>query len=215
MKKKTNILIVDDHPVLRRGLAMLINIEPDMEVCGEAEDVAGGLEATIQTKADLVLVDISLKDSDGIQLIKELKALQPRIPVLVVSMHSESVYAERALRAGARGYITKQEAEENIIQAIHSVLAGKTYVSESTSESLIQRLSGNVLSPVDLLSDREFEVFQLMGRGLRATRISEELHLGIKTIETYQARIKMKLNLPDAETLNEHAVTWMKAHMTA
>jgi len=212
---KTNILIVDDHPVLRRGLAMLIEMEPDMEVCGEAEDVTSALEVVARTQPDLVLVDISLKDSDGIQLIKQLKTLHPRIPALVVSMHPESIYAERSLRAGARGYITKQEAEENIIQAIHSVLAGKAYVSESTSESLIQRLSGNVLSPVDLLSDREFEVFQLMGRGLRATRIAEELNLGIKTIETYQARIKQKLSLPDTKALTEHAVAWTKAHMTA
>lgn len=214
MSRKRKILIVDDHQILRRGLAMLINMEPDLEVCGEAEDVPGGIDAVAKTCPDLVLTDISLKKSDGIQLIKQLNAEYPHLPLLAISMHDESIYAERALRAGARGYITKQVAEEKIIEAIQQVFSGKIYLNESASDQVMQRLLNSDKKDVpSLLSDREFEVFCLIGRGLRASAISKELHLSVKTVETYQANIKLKLNLSNAKELNEYAVAWMKTHM--
>ncbi|MCU0857144.1 MAG: response regulator transcription factor [Pontiellaceae bacterium] len=214
MSEKKRILIVDDHQILRRGLAMLINMEPDMEVCGEAEDVPGGIDAVMKTNPDLVLTDISLKNSDGVQLIKQLHAEYPRLPLLAVSMHDESIYAERALRAGARGYITKQVAEEKIIEAIHQVLSGKIYLHNTVSEQVMQRLLGaQDKDPAGMLSDREFEVFCLIGRGLRAGAISEKLNLSIKTVETYQANIKVKLNLASAKELSEYAVEWAKTRL--
>lgn len=214
MSRKKRILIVDDHQILRRGLAMLINMEPDLEVCGEAEDVKGGMDAILKTRPDMVLTDISLKDSDGVQLIKQVSAEHPQLPLLAISMHDESIYAEKVLRAGARGYITKQVAEEKIIEAIHYVLNGKIYLNKSASEQVMQRLLGNEQQGIaGLLSDREFEVFCLIGRGLRASAISNELHLSVKTIETYQANIKNKLNLLNARELNEYAITWAKANL--
>jgi DNA-binding NarL/FixJ family response regulator len=214
MSEKKRILIVDDHQILRRGLAMLINMESDLEVCGEAEDVQGGLDAVETIQPDLVLTDISLKNSNGVQLIKQVNAEHPNIPLLAVSMHDETIYAERALRAGARGYITKKEAEEKIIDAIHHVLSGKIYLSDSASEQVMQRLLGNDdPDPASLLSDREFEVFCLLGRGLRASAISNELNLSIKTIETYQANMKVKLNFTSAQELNEYAILWAKIQL--
>lgn len=214
MKNKKRILIVDDHQILRRGLTMLINMEPDLEVCGEAEDVQGGLEAVSKTNPDLVLTDITLKNSDGVQLIKQVHAEHPQLPLLAVSMHDESIYAERALRAGARGYITKKVAEEKIIEAIHQVLSGKIYLDESGSEQVMQRLLGTQnQDPAALLSDREFEVFCLIGRGLRAGAISEKLNLSIKTVETHQANIKIKLKLSGAKELSEYAIEWAKTRL--
>ena len=214
MSDKKRILIVDDHQILRRGLAMLINMEPDLEVCGEAEDVQGGLNAVSVTHPDLVLTDISLKNSSGVQLIKKVNAEYPRIPLLAISMHDESIYAERALRAGARGYITKKVAEEKIIEAIHQVLSGKIYLNDTASELVMQRLLGSqAQDPSSLLSDREFEVFCLIGRGLRASAISKELNLSIKTIETYQANMKVKLNLSSAKELSEYAIVWAKTSL--
>ena len=214
MSDKKRILIVDDHQILRRGLAMLINMEPDLEVCGEAEDVQGGLNAVAATHPDLVLTDISLKNSNGVQLIKQVNAEYPRIPLLAISMHDESIYAERALRAGARGYITKKVAEEKIIEAIHQVLSGKIYLNDTASELVMQCLLGSQDQDLSsLLSDREFEVFCLIGRGLRASAISKELNLSIKTIETYQANMKVKLNLSSAKELNEYAIMWAKTSL--
>lgn len=214
MNDKKRILIVDDHQILRRGLSMLINMEPDLEVCGEAEDVRGGLEAVAKTHPDLVLTDISLKNSNGVQLIKQVNAEHPRLPLLAISMHDESIYAARALRAGARGYITKKVAEEKIIEAIHQVLNGKIYLNEVASEQVMQRLLGNQdQDPASLLSDREFEVFCLIGRGRRASAISSDLNLSIKTVETYQANIKLKLNLVSAKELNEYAIMWAKTSL--
>jgi len=214
MSDKKRILIVDDHQILRRGLAMLINMEPDLEVCGEAEDVQGGLNAVAATHPDLVLTDISLKNSSGVQLIKQVNAEYPRIPLLAISMHDESIYAERALRAGARGYITKKVAEEKIIEAIHQVLSGKIYLNDTASELVMQCLLGSQDQDLSsLLSDREFEVFCLIGRGLRASAISKELNLSIKTIETYQANMKVKLNLSSAKELNEYAIMWAKTSL--
>lgn len=216
MTQKKRVLIVDDHPVVRRGLAMLINMESDIEVCGEAEDVIGGLNAIAQTRPDIVLADISLKDSDGIQLIRQIRSHHPRVAVLAISMHDESVYAERALRAGARGYITKQAAEEKIIQAIRRILQGEVYLSDSAMERLARRFVGEKEShpplPADTLSDREFEVFRLLGCGLAVSQIADKLHRSVKTVETHQARIKTKLGLAGARDLAEYAVAWTKAH---
>jgi DNA-binding NarL/FixJ family response regulator len=211
---KKQILIVDDHQILRRGLSMLINMESDLEVCGEAEDVQGGLEAVAKTNPDLVLTDITLKNSNGVQLIKQMSVDYPRIPILAVSMHDELIYAERSLRAGARGYITKKEAEEKIIEAIHHVLNGKIYLNESASEQVMHRLLKKDDADLESqLSDREFEVFCLIGRGLRASAISSELRLSIKTIETYQANLKVKLKLSCAKELSEYAVAWSKTSL--
>lgn len=216
MNKKKTIIIIDDHQILRRGLSMLINMEPDLNVCGEAESVQSGIDAISKEMPDIVLTDISLKDSDGIQLVKQLKTMHPDLPVLVVSMHDEFIYAERAIRAGARGYITKRAAEENIIEAIHHVLDGKIYLSESASDMVMQRIAGDKeLDVPTLLSDREFEVFKLIGNGFRTSSISKELNLGVKTIETYQANIKNKLNLTNAEELTKHAIAWTKTHIEA
>ena len=215
MSEKKQVLIVDDHPLLRRGLAMLIDMEPDMEVCGETEDVTGGMEAAERTGPDIVLVDITLKDSDGVQLIRMLKARCPAVPVLAISMHDESVYAERALRAGARGYLTKQTEEDEIIRAVRRVLEGGTYLSETTRTRTAIRIASEnndpPPSPAEVLSDRELEVFRLIGRGLRARRIATKLGLSVKTVETYQAQIKNKLCFASAGELTEFAVAWMKS----
>lgn len=195
---------------------MLINMESDIEVCGEAEDVIGGLNAIAQTRPDIVLADISLKDSDGIQLIRQIRSHHPRVAVLAISMYDESVYAERALRAGARGYITKQAAEEKIIQAIRRILQGEVYLSDYAMERLARRFVGekefHPPLPADRLSDREFEVFRLLGRGLAVSQIAEKLHRSVKTVETHQTRIKTKLSLSSARELTEYAVAWTKAN---
>lgn len=217
MGSKHRVLIVDDHPVLRRGLAMLINDEPDMKVCGEADDVTGGLEACKRLKPDIVLVDISLRDSDGVELMKQIAARGSGVPVLAVSMHEESVYAERALRAGARGYITKRAAEEKITEAIRYVIDGGIYLSDPVTERIMKQFVGatdkRLLSPADRLSDREFEVLRLIGRGLRTGRVAEALHVSVKTVETYRAHIKDKLGLASADELSEYAVAWCKANL--
>jgi DNA-binding NarL/FixJ family response regulator len=217
MADKHRVLIVDDHPVLRRGLAMLINDEPDLEVCGEADDVAGGLEACDRLKPDIAVVDISLRESDGVDLMKQVSSRGSGIPILAVSMHEEAVYAERALRAGARGYITKRAAEEKITEAIRHVLDGGIYLSGTATERIMKQLVGagdkDLPSPAEKLSDREFQVLRLIGRGLRTGRIAETMHVSVKTVETYQAHIKEKLGLESADELSEYAVAWSKANL--
>ncbi len=217
MADKHRVLIVDDHPVLRRGLAMLINDEPDMEVCGEADDVTRGLEACDRLKPDIAVVDISLRESDGVDLMKQVSSRGSGIPILAVSMHEEAVYAERALRAGARGYITKRAAEEKITEAIRHVLDGGIYLSGTATERIMKQLVGtggnNLPSPTERLSDREFQVLRLIGRGFRPGRIAEAMHVSVKTVETYQAHIKEKLRLESADELSEYAVAWSKANL--
>jgi DNA-binding NarL/FixJ family response regulator len=219
MIEKKRVLVVDDHPVVRRGLAMLINMESDLEVCGEAEDVISGLQAVETTNPDIALVDISLKDSDGIQLIRQIRSQHGQTAILALSMHDESVYAERALRAGARGYVTKQAAEAKIIEAIRHVLEGKVYLSQSAMERLARRFVGEkgftLPSPADMLSDREFEVFRLLGQGRTVGQIAEMLHRSVKTIETHQARIRTKLCVGSARDLAAYAVAWTKANPTS
>jgi DNA-binding NarL/FixJ family response regulator len=207
------LLIVDDHPMMRNGLAQLIDNEGDLKVCAEADNAGQAINAVARQKFDLALVDISLPDKNGLELIKDLRALRPELPVLVVSMHDELIYAERALRAGARGYIMKQEGGQKFLQAVRQVLAGSVYVSEKMSARILENFSGNPApgagSPVRKLSDREFEVFQLIGQGIATGGIAERLHLSVKTVEVHRANIKQKLNLATATELVRYAVRWL------
>jgi DNA-binding NarL/FixJ family response regulator len=215
-KNKTTLkrlLIVDDHPMMRAGLAQLIDNEGDLKVCGEADNAGQAINAVARQKFDLALVDISLPDKNGLELIKDLRALNRELPVLVVSMHDEMIYAERVLRAGARGYIMKQEGGQKFLQAIRRVLAGQIYVSEKMSARVLENLSGtysqNTASPVRRLSDREFEVFRLVGQGISTSDIAKRLRLSIKTVEVHRANIKQKLNLTTATELVRFAVRWL------
>jgi DNA-binding NarL/FixJ family response regulator len=209
---KTRIVIVDDHPIVRQGLAELINHEDDFIVCGQAEDSHEAM-ATIRAKQpDLVVVDISLKQTSGMELIKDIKAQYPNLAVLALSMHDESLYAERALRAGAKGYIMKAEATENVVSAIRKVMTGQIYVSDRMAAKMVRKLVGGGpevgVSAIERLSDRELEVFSLIGQGYGTRQIAERLHLSVKTIETYRAHIKEKLNLADASELLQYAIQW-------
>jgi len=199
--------------MVREHLTAFIQREADLEVCGEAEDAPTALSLINERKPDLVILDISLKQSHGLELLKELKALLPELPVLVLSMHDETLYAERAFRAGAMGYITKEEATVNVLSAIRKVLAGEVYISAKMSERMMKRMIGRKKiepgSPLDLLADREMEVYQMIGRGLGTRQIAEELRLGIKTVESYRARIREKLGLADGDRLRQHAIHWM------
>jgi DNA-binding NarL/FixJ family response regulator len=212
-QKKTRILIVDDHPIVREGLAKLIDQEWDMTVCGQAEDAHQALKAVTTLNPDLVIVDISLKETSGMDLIKDIKDRHAGLPVLTLSMHDESLYAERALRAGAQGYIMKQEAPEMVVAAIRSVLGGQVYISDKVTSRMVHKLVGSradlSATGVDTLSDRELEVFLLIGRGLGTRQIAEKLFLSAKTIESYRAHIKEKLDLSDATELLQYAIQWV------
>jgi DNA-binding NarL/FixJ family response regulator len=214
-KSKTKILIVDDHPMMRQGLVQLINSEPDLEVNGEAETAEQALSLIGQSLPDLVLADISLTGKSGVELIKDVQALQPGLAVLVISMHDESLYAERVLRAGGRGYIMKQEGGKQIMQAIRHVLSGQIYVSPRMSRRILEVFSGHrgasASSPMEQLTDREFEVFQLIGQGKGTRQIAEQLHLSVKTIEVHRQHIKEKLKLTDAPALASYAVRWVES----
>jgi DNA-binding NarL/FixJ family response regulator len=212
---KSEIIIVDDHPIFRRGLAQLINEEHDMEVCGEAEDVDEAKKAIGKLKPDMVIVDISLKDRSGMELLRYMAEKYPHLPSLVLSMHDETLYAERVLRAGARGYIMKQEMTGNVIQAIRQVLKGKIYASDSIVESMLGKLTDNRTcdiseNAVDKLSNRELEVFQMIGKGFGRKEIAEMLNLSVKTIGTYRENIKKKLNLKNSSELMKHAFEWVR-----
>jgi len=206
------ILIVDDHPILRKGLAMVIDQEPDLVVAGEAEDVPGGLDMIEAVKPDVVIVDISLPGVDGIELIKTMKLKYRDLPALVVSMHDETLYAERALRAGARGYIMKQEAVDKVLVAIRKVLKGEIFVSDRITTKMLETLiSGDakgVSTPLDLLSNRELTVFRLIGQGFKTSQIADKLHLSVKTIESYRSHIKEKLRLSNGNDLMKYAIQW-------
>ena len=208
--KKKSVFVVDDHPLLRQGLALMIDREPDLMVCGEAEEAQAALKEVAARKPDILIVDISLKGPDGIDLLKNLRALYPDLPVLILSMHDESIYAERALRARANGYIMKQEATEKVLVAIRRILAGDIYLSEKMANKLLhQYVSGparNEQSRLSALSDRELEVFRQIGEGRSTREIAENLHLSIKTVETYQAHIKEKLSLRTGRELVQHAI---------
>jgi DNA-binding NarL/FixJ family response regulator len=207
------VLIVDDHPMMRQGLAQLIENEPDLKVCAEADNASQAMHALATQKADLILLDISLPDKNGLELIKDIQAAKPGLPILVVSMHDEALYAERVLRAGGRGYVMKQEGGKRMLQAIRQVLTGQIFVSEKMSARILEMFSGRrsvSTSPVERLSDREFEVFQLIGQGKGTREIAQHLHLSIKTVEVHRANIKQKLKLKTATDLVRHAVRWVE-----
>lgn len=212
--KKISIFIVDDHPLVRQGLAQVINAEADMNVCGEAEDAPKALHLVNAKDPDLVIVDISLRGNNGLELIKNIKALKHNLPILVFSMHDETVYAQRALRAGARAYVMKQESADKIVTAIRRIMSGDIYVSNRVADQVLHQLvngSGDPGgSPVDRLSDRELEVIQLIGRGLSTREIASSLNLSVKTIESHRAHIKEKLNLRNATELVQFSVQWVE-----
>ncbi len=208
---KKSVLVVDDHPLLRQGLAMLINQQQDMQVCGEAEEAHMAMQSIAQKRPDIMILDISLKGPDGLELLKSIRASDPDLPVLVLSMHDEAIYAERALRAKANGYIMKQEATEKVLVALRRILNGDVYLSENMSKKMLQQYidGGPTLqSRIAILSDRELEVFRRIGEGRATREIAEELHLSIKTVETYQAHIKEKLSLRSGRELVQHAIQW-------
>ena len=211
-KPKTKVFLVDDHPLVREWLTNLIHQQPDLLICGEAESASQALEGITSLKPDVAIVDISLKGTSGIELIKNLKALRPPVAIIVLSMHDESLYAERALRAGARGYIMKRETAKRIIAAIRHVLEGKLYVSERLTnlfaEKFVDGQASMVSSPIEQLSDRELEVFQLYGQGYETRQISESLDISMKTVQAYCARIKEKLKLTNATELLREAIHW-------
>ena len=213
-ERKASVFLVDDHPLVREHLTALIQHEADLHVCGEAADAPTALSLISQQVPDLVILDISLKRSNGLELIKSLKEIWPKLPVLVLSMHDEMLYAERSLRAGALGYITKEEATVNVLSAIRKVLRGQVYLSDRMAGRMMKRMVGGVVeeggSPLEVLTDRELEVFQMLGRGLGTRQIAEELRLGIKTVESYRARIKEKLQLEDGNQLLQHAIQWVQ-----
>jgi len=208
------IFVVDDHPMIREGLAAQIANEPGLEICGEADDVVEAVARVVAAAPDLVIVDISLKSGNGIDLVKRLKAKDPGLILLVWSMYPENLYAERALRAGARGYINKGKSASQIIEAVRTVLEGRTYLSAEMSEKLLGRVIGQtpegvVTSWIEKLTDRELEAFELLGQGLTTQQIATRMHVSHKTVETYRARIKEKLGLGNAVELVQHAVQWV------
>jgi DNA-binding NarL/FixJ family response regulator len=212
LAKKTRVFVVDDHPVVRQGLALMINQQPDLAVCGEAEETNRALQEIAECRPDIVVIDISLNGPDGLDLLKMLRLHSPDLPVLILSMHDESVYAERALRAGANGYIMKQEATEKVLVALRRILGKEIYVSDRIANRMLQHyVRGNdngTQVQVSELSDRELEVFRLIGEGRGTRQIAEQLHLSIKTVESYQAHIKDKLSLRSARELVQHAIQW-------
>ena len=212
--KRARILLVDDHPMVRERLAEIINREPDLVVSGEAEDRQAALDAILANPPDLVILDLTLKSSDGLDLIKDIRVRWSRMRMLVVSMHDESLYAERVIRAGAMGYITKQEATRKILLAIRRVLSGTIYLNEKIANRILTRLTNHADSvtatPAELLADREFQVFEMTGLGLNTHHIAERLHISVKTVETYHARIKEKLKLKDPSDLLQLAIAWCR-----
>lgn len=213
---RKQLLIVDDHPMMRAGLAQLISNTPDLKVCAEADSAGQALQTVGQRDFDLILLDISLPDRNGVELIKDIQALKPGLPVLVVSLHDERLYAERVLRAGGRGYIMKQEGGKIFLQAIRQVLAGRIYVSEKMAARILEDFSGQRAAagsadPVGRLSDREFEVFQLIGSGKGTREIAGLLHLSVKTVEVHRANLKKKLELKTANDLVHYAFRWVEA----
>ena len=208
-QQKVNVLIVDDHPIVRQGIKGLLEQEKDVVVCGEADSAGEALTFISSQRPSIIVLDISLNGSDGLELTKAIRARDAKLPILIMSMHDESLYAERALRAGANGYIMKKEVAGNLIQAVRRVLSGDIYVSENARQRILHNVTGGAAaaeSPVNRLSDRELEVFRLIGQGKGTQQIATELHLSVKTIETYRAHIKEKLDLKTATELVRYAV---------
>jgi len=212
-KTKYKVLIVDDHPIVRQGLTQLINQETGFAVCGDAGDIPQALQAIEKYGPDIIIVDISLGHSSGIRLIEDISDNYPGLAILALSMHDESIYAERCLKAGARGYIMKQEPPEKVAEAMKEIMNGGIFISEKLGTRLLHKFVARKKieapsSPVELLSNRELEVFQLVGKGLKTRRIAEELNLSVKTVETYIDHIKKKMNFDDSRNLFLHAVQW-------
>lgn len=216
---KTRIYIVDDHALIRRGLATLINSESDMEVVGQAEDGSTALREMMKLQPDLVTVDISLKGNSGLELIKSIRAFSPKIQILVLSMHHESIYALRVLKAGARAYVMKQDVINKIVEAIRRIRNGHLYVSDDVASQLLGRVAGGEslddVSPVASLSDRELEIVELIGNGLLTREIAAKLHVSVKTVETHRAHIKEKLGLGNATRLVQFCVRWVEENKTS
>ena len=212
---KARVIVVEDHPMFRERLVHLIEREPDMEVCGEADNVPDGVALIRKEKPHVVILDITLKSSNGLELLKDLRASRLEVPVLVLSMHEESLYAERALRAGARGYITKSEASSRVLAALREVLRGEVYLDAKTTARIVRRAvsatKDEPLNPVARLSDREMEVFDLLGRGRTTREIGARLRVGLTTVDTYRARIKEKLQLENGARLFAEASRWVQS----
>lgn len=213
--KKLRIMVVDDHPIMREGLIRVIEEGGDLVVCAQAESIQRALELVKITEPDLIIVDIALGGQNGLELIKDVKARHPKLPMLVHSMHEEQIYAQRSLRAGARGYLMKQEPAPKLLQAVRQVLGGEVYLSETMTRQMLHRVAGGAsgkdASPVELLSDRELEVFELLGKGQKTKEIAEQLHLSVKTVQTYCEHLKEKLLLRDGTGLVRFAVQWVEA----
>jgi len=210
---KRRVLIVDDHAVLREGLALVINVQPDLLVCGEAANVTGGLQAVAATQPDIALIDLSLMGGSGLELVKDIKVQHPKLPTLVLSLHDEALYAERVLRAGARGYIMKRSSTTELLAAIRKVLDGEIYLSEKMGSAVVRQALGDREyltngDPLEQLSDRELEVFQLLGEGHGTHEIAQQLGLSMKTVSCYRQNIQAKLQLKDAAELMQRAVHW-------
>ncbi|PAP75920.1 response regulator [Rubrivirga marina] len=213
MSLSTKILLVDDHPLLRTGLAMTLDDEPDFEIVGQAADAEEALDVVDRLDPDLVVVDLSLPGMGGIELVKHLQTIRPQTRTLVVSRHDESLYAERAVRAGAKGYVSKLEAGEKIVEAVRTVLRGGIFLSEDVKDKMLFGAAAGrdpMASPLEVLSDRELEVFEMTGRGVETKEVAERLHLSVKTVESYRARIKTKLGLTNSTELIAHAVRWVE-----
>jgi len=214
MKQKQKIFLIDDHPLVREWLSNLINQQPDLVVCGEAEDASHALEKIGSSKPDLAIVDLTLKCGSGLDLIKDVTRLYPHVAVIVLTMHDESLYAERAFRAGARGYVMKRDTTKNVITAVRQVLEGKVYMSDKVTtlfaDKLIDGRRTEEISVTSVLSDRELEIFELLGQGWETKRIAESLNLSLKTVQTYCARIKEKLHLDNATELLREAIRWQE-----
>jgi DNA-binding NarL/FixJ family response regulator len=216
--RRNKIFLIDDHPIVRQGLALLIDREVDLEVCGDAPGAPSALSALASVEPDLIILDISLNGPDGLDLLKTIRLKDPHVPVLVLSMHDESTYAERSLRAGANGYIMKQEAAEKVLIAIRRILGGEVYLSERLTNKMLQQIVRGTdpvrNSPMSKLSDRELEIYRLIGSGHATRQIADELHISVKTVESYQAHIKVKLSLRSARELVQHAIEWTVAEKT-
>jgi DNA-binding NarL/FixJ family response regulator len=214
---KHKVFLVDDHPIVREGLAQLINKETDLTVCGEAGDVSDALQAISESKPDIAIIDLTLEHGSGLRLIENLHYKKTGVPILVLSMHDESVYAERCLKAGAKGYIMKQEPSDRMLSAIRKVLDGEMYISGNMEKKFLSKMiSGDKIeftSPVDVLSNRELEVYQLFGQGLKKREIADQLNLSVKTIETYVENIKKKMNFSSSHEITMHAIRFFNESM--
>jgi len=215
-KGKYKVFIVDDHPLVREGLTRFINLQPDLHICGEAATAHQALKSIPVLKPDVVILDLTLAGSNGLDLIKDMKLRSLKSLVLVLSMHDESLYAERALRAGAKGYIMKEEASKEVLKAIHRILAGEIYLSGPMAAKMLHKVAEGKLDdktlPEGALSDRELQVFQSIGQGRGTREIAENLHISAKTVESYRAHIKIKMNLKNAHELTQHAVHWVESN---